>query len=218
MDLLELPECHPHIPSLLQLLPTIQTLVGRLKPKLVQDPFLDQEGEAYTYEKLAMYEYNNIYSTISFCRSDFCLTSSPSTKILVSTHKEIFTHELLTFSDNERDGQFESPLTMTTVSPSLPLISDVCNTLKLEEEVDLLEDNEGNIFGSSDHMTHLSQPDVSSQVINEATNQAAFYEINNTGMYLILMHVSGHVCFYFWRYRNGRFWDWGYVIGITLPQ
>ena len=183
LDLLELPECHAHIPSLLQVLPTTQTLVGRLKPKLVQDPFLDQEGEVYTYEKLAAYEYNNICSIISFCRSDFCLTSSPSAKPLVSTHKEIFTHELLTFNDNEREGQLESPLTMTILSPSLPLISDVCSTLKLEEEIDSLEDNEGSILGSSDHMIHLSQPDLSSQVINEATNQAPFHEINNSGMY-----------------------------------
>lgn len=125
---------------------------------------------------------------------------------------------MLTFNDKERDGQLESPLTMTILSPSLPLISDVCNTLKLEEEIDSLEDNEGSILGSNDHTTHLSQPEVSSQVINEARNQAPFYEINNTGMYLTLLHVSVHVCFYFCRYRNGRFWDWGYVIGITLPQ
>ena len=49
VELLETPESPTHFSDLRLLLPSLGDLAQRLKPKLVQDPMLDEEGKPYTY-------------------------------------------------------------------------------------------------------------------------------------------------------------------------
>ena len=50
--LLEELEPSLHLEGLLQLMPTVESLAARLKPKMVQDPFLDPKGKPYSYANL----------------------------------------------------------------------------------------------------------------------------------------------------------------------
>lgn len=47
LDLLEVPMTLPYSSFLLSAIPTVGTLSKRLAPKLVQDPFLNQNGKEY---------------------------------------------------------------------------------------------------------------------------------------------------------------------------
>ncbi len=50
--LIECPESPNTTDTLLSLLPRVEDLARRLKPKLLQDPFLDEQGQSYCYEVL----------------------------------------------------------------------------------------------------------------------------------------------------------------------
>ena len=64
MYLLEDLESPLHLEGLLQLMPTVNELAARLMPKMVQDPFLDSQGQPYSYAKLSRYvhAYKAAYS------------------------------------------------------------------------------------------------------------------------------------------------------------
>ena len=62
MELLETPESPTHFSDLWLLLPSLRDLTQRLKPKLVQDPMLDEDGKPYTYLNVSRF-----VSTTSNC-------------------------------------------------------------------------------------------------------------------------------------------------------
>ena len=55
--LLEAPESPPHLGCLLAMLPTANDMISRLKPKLIHDPFLDDNGQPFTHQRLFRCHY-----------------------------------------------------------------------------------------------------------------------------------------------------------------
>lgn len=56
--LLEEFEPSSHLEGLLQLMPTVEQMSARLRPKLIQDPFLDHKGKPYTYAGLCRWVWS----------------------------------------------------------------------------------------------------------------------------------------------------------------
>ena len=61
---LEEMEPHLHLAGLLQLLPTVEDMAARLRPKMLQDPLLDAEGRPYSYFRICRYDGFKIRTTI----------------------------------------------------------------------------------------------------------------------------------------------------------
>lgn len=118
--------------------------------------------------------------------SIFSLSLSPPLTpptITCTIDREIFTRESLVFDEQESEGILESPLVLVSLSSSLPVTSDVCESLQLVPEgtLELTEEDECEELMTSVRVSSLVPPDISPHLLTKL--ETRFIDINNIGEY-----------------------------------